>query len=107
MRKYLYLNMLDKTKFAPALRSSSDQILQENRVVASQKLFREILEAINGKSILIDNNRQIIYANNDFLNLLNKVYDSLLKRADSNSVNYSAQTAFSEAAAALAKKYKL
>ncbi|PKM75039.1 MAG: hypothetical protein CVU92_03440 [Firmicutes bacterium HGW-Firmicutes-17] len=45
--------------------------------------------------------------NNDFLNLLNKVYDSLLKRADSNSVNYSAQTAFSEAAAALAKKYKL
>lgn len=69
MRKYLYLNMLDKTKFAPALRSSSDQILQENRVVASQKLFREILEAINGKSILIDNNRQIIYANNDFLNL--------------------------------------
>lgn len=62
--------MLEKTKFAPALRSSSDHIIKESRVVASQKLFGEILEAINGKSILIDNNRQIIYANNDFVNLL-------------------------------------
>ncbi|MDP3451529.1 MAG: ATP-binding protein [Bacteroidales bacterium] len=62
--------MLDKTKFAPALRSSSDQILKENRVVTSQKLFGEILEAINGKSTVIDNNRQIIYANNDFINFL-------------------------------------
>ena len=62
--------MLEKTKFAPALRSSSDQILQENRVVASQLQFGEILEAINGKSVLIDANRQVIYANNEFINFL-------------------------------------
>jgi len=64
------MEMLDKTKFAPALRSSSDQILQENRVVASQLQFGEILEAINGKSVLIDANRQVIYANNEFINFL-------------------------------------
>ncbi len=64
------MEMLEKTKFAPALRSSSDQILQENRVVASQLQFGEILEAINGKSVLIDANRQVIYANNEFINFL-------------------------------------
>jgi hypothetical protein len=71
--------MEEKTHFALALRSTSDQILKENEFVASQKLFGEIFGAISGISAVIDNNRQIIYANNDFLDLLGlKTLDPIL-----------------------------
>lgn len=71
--------MEEKTHFAPALRSTSDQILKENEFVASQKLFGEILGAISGISAVIDNNRQIIYANSDFLDFLGlKTLDPIL-----------------------------
>jgi hypothetical protein len=71
--------MGEKTHFAPALRSSSDQILKENEFIASQKLFGEILGAISGISAVLDNNRQIIYANDDFLDLLGiKTMDPIL-----------------------------
>jgi hypothetical protein len=55
------------THFAPAIRSTSDQILKENEFVASQKIFGEIFGAMSGINAVLDNNRQIIYANNDFL----------------------------------------
>jgi hypothetical protein len=62
--------MEEKSHFAPALRSTAEEILKKNELVASQKLFNEIFGAMGGMSAVIDSNRQIIYANNDFLALL-------------------------------------
>jgi K+-sensing histidine kinase KdpD len=61
--------MVDKTHFAPAIRSTSDQIQKENEFVASHKFFSEIFGALGGIYAVMDNNRQIIYANTDFLAL--------------------------------------
>jgi hypothetical protein len=62
--------MEEKSHFAPALRSTSEEIHNENELVGSQKLFNEIFGAMGGMSAVIDSNRQIIYANNEFLALL-------------------------------------
>jgi K+-sensing histidine kinase KdpD len=62
--------MEENTHFAPPQRSTSDEILNANELVASQKLFNEIFGSMTGISAIIDNNRQIIYANDDFLTLL-------------------------------------
>ena len=62
--------MEEKTHFAPALRSTAEEILNENELIGSQKLFNEIFGAMGGMSAVIDSNRQIIYANNEFLSLL-------------------------------------
>jgi hypothetical protein len=62
--------MKENTYFAPAFRSSIDEILKKNEFVSSQKLFREIFGSVNGISAIIDSNRQIVFANGDFLNLL-------------------------------------
>lgn len=64
------LIMEEKTHFAPALRSASEEIHYENGLLGSQKLFNEIFGAIGGMNAVIDSNRQIIYANNEFLALL-------------------------------------
>ena len=58
--------MEEKSHFAPALRSTSEKIHNENELVGSQKLFIEIFGAMGGMSAVIDSNRQIIYANNEF-----------------------------------------
>lgn len=71
--------MEEKTHFAPALRSTSDQIIAENEFVVSQKLFGEIFGAMSGISAVIDNNRQIVYANKEFMDLLGiKTLDPVL-----------------------------
>jgi K+-sensing histidine kinase KdpD len=62
--------MEEETHFAPALRSTPEEILNENELVGSQKLFNEIFGAMGGMSAVIDPNRQIVYANNEFLALL-------------------------------------
>lgn len=56
--------------FAPYLRSSAMDILDENELIASQKLFNDIFSAVSGVSAIINKNRQIVYANSDFLQLL-------------------------------------
>ena len=58
------------TYFAPAARSSVEEILNEKLLVESQKFFTELLGSLTGVSAIIDNNRQIVYANNEFLELL-------------------------------------
>jgi nitrogen-specific signal transduction histidine kinase len=55
---------------ASPLRSSIEEILNEHELVASQKLFGEIFGSITGVSAVINNNRQIVFANNDFIELL-------------------------------------
>lgn len=62
--------MEETTFFASAERTSSEQILNEHELVASQKIFGEIFESITGIVAIINRNRQIIYANNDFLDMI-------------------------------------
>jgi hypothetical protein len=62
--------MKEETHFAPAIRSTKEQILKEFELVGSQKFFTEILGTLTGIGAVLDENRQIVYANNDFLNLL-------------------------------------
>lgn len=74
--------MENKTYFASAVRSTSQQILDEYKLAGSQNFFTEIFGAVTGIGALIDKNRQIIYANEDFLSLLgiNSIVDILGKR---------------------------
>jgi K+-sensing histidine kinase KdpD len=62
--------MKKKTHFAPALRSSDEEILMEFKLVGSQKFFTGIFGAVAGIAGVINKNRQILYANDDFLALL-------------------------------------
>ena len=62
--------MEEKTHFAPAVRSTTEQILKDYDLVGSQKFFTEVFGAMTGIGAVIDKNRQIVYANDDFLSLL-------------------------------------
>lgn len=62
--------MEDHTFFAPAFQSSIGEILKENELIASQKLFSGIFGSLSGISGILNENRQIVFANNDFLELL-------------------------------------
>lgn len=62
--------MEESTHFAPAERSSAEQLLRESGLVASHKLFSEIFGAMAGIGGVINKNRQIVYANNELLMLL-------------------------------------
>jgi nitrogen-specific signal transduction histidine kinase len=75
--------MEDSTYYAPAERSSSEQILKEKDLIYSQEFFSKLFGAMNGIGAVINNNRQIIYANNELLSLLgiNTLEPILGKRA--------------------------
>lgn len=67
------------THFAPAPRSSSDEIKKDTQIIASNKLFRELFGAMSGIGAIADNNRQIIYTNEGLLSLLgDKSIESIL-----------------------------
>jgi K+-sensing histidine kinase KdpD len=71
--------MIEETHFAPASRSNSEQIHNDNQSVVSNKIFSEIFGALGGIYAVIDDNRQIIYANNDFVALFGyKTLDDIL-----------------------------
>lgn len=74
--------MEEITHFAPALRSTSDQIKKDNEFVGSLKFISEIFGSMSVIGAIIDSNRQIIYANNDLLALfgLDTIDDILGKR---------------------------
>jgi len=48
----------------------SDETRFENQFVASQELFTQILDSVSGISAILNTNRQIIYSNQEFLDLL-------------------------------------
>lgn len=60
----------EKTNFASAKRSTIEELLEEYDLVKSQKLITEIFGTIVGIAAIIDKNRQIVFANNDFLTSL-------------------------------------
>jgi hypothetical protein len=63
-----YSNIMEgKTHFAPAERSTPKEILTEFELVGSQKFFQEIFGILTGIGGVIDKNRQIVYANEEFL----------------------------------------
>jgi K+-sensing histidine kinase KdpD len=62
--------MEEKSFIVPALRTSMEEILNEHDHIASQKLFTEIFGAMGGVSAVVNRNRQIVYANNAFLEFL-------------------------------------
>ena len=62
--------MEDESHYAPALRTTAEKIISEFELVGSQKFFTEIFGSMTGIAAVIDQNRQIVYANNEFLSLL-------------------------------------
>jgi hypothetical protein len=62
--------MEEKTYFAPAVRSSDDEIIKENQAVSLLEQFAETFGAMTGIGAILNINRQIIYANNEFLEFL-------------------------------------
>lgn len=62
--------MEEDSHYAPALRTTAEKILREFELVGSQKLFTEIFGSMTGIAAVIDQNRQIVYANNEFLSLM-------------------------------------
>jgi nitrogen-specific signal transduction histidine kinase len=73
--------MEENTYFASTIRSSSEQLLKERELVASQKVFSELFGTITGIGAIINKNRQIVFANDEFLNMLGlKTIESVLGR---------------------------
>jgi len=62
--------MEEKSHFASPVRSSDEEILNEHELISSQTLFTELFGSITGISAVINKNRQIVFANNDFLEML-------------------------------------
>jgi hypothetical protein len=62
--------MEEKTYFASSSRSTKEEILNESELLDSQKFFTEIFGAISGIGAVINKNRQIVFANSDFLTQL-------------------------------------
>ncbi|MFH0843304.1 MAG: HAMP domain-containing sensor histidine kinase [Bacteroidota bacterium] len=62
--------MEEKTHFAPARRSTNQEVLEKHDLIASLKQFNEIYGAISGITAIIDKNRQVVFSNDDFLKLL-------------------------------------
>lgn len=60
------------THFAPALRSTTNQIDKDYEFINSYKIFKELFEAIGGISAVLDSNRQIVFANEGLINLIGK-----------------------------------
>ncbi|HUX97842.1 MAG TPA: ATP-binding protein [Bacteroidales bacterium] len=59
-----------KSYYASATRASSDEILNERELIASQKLFAGLFGALSGVSAIINENRQIVFTNAGFLEML-------------------------------------
>jgi signal transduction histidine kinase len=81
-KKEMQLNNEEITHYASALRSSSEQILSEYELILSQKFFNEIFGSIYGIGAIINKNRQIVFVNDNFLNVIgiNNIKSVLGKR---------------------------
>jgi len=59
-----------KTHFAPAKRSPQRVIRRENNLVANHKQAQQIVKTMPNLGVILDKNRQIVYANNAITSLL-------------------------------------
>jgi hypothetical protein len=62
--------MKEETHFEPVKRTGKENIISENAIVTSQKYFTDIFGTINGVGAVLNKNRQIVYANNEYLSLM-------------------------------------
>jgi len=62
--------MEEGNEFAPGARSSFEKILNERELIEAQKLFTELFGSLTGICAIINNERQIVYANNEFLEMI-------------------------------------
>ncbi len=62
--------MNENSYFASSERSDNNEIIRENSLLNSEKSILDILGAISGITAILDKNRQIVYANDEMLNLL-------------------------------------
>jgi len=60
----------EQTQFAPAKRSTANEIIQENKQVGSQEFFTKVFSAMTGIWAVMDKNRQIVYANDELISLM-------------------------------------
>lgn len=59
--------MKGKTFYAPAERNDNAAIRKEQELISSLERFTEIFGAINGLGAVLNKNRQVVYANNEFI----------------------------------------
>jgi K+-sensing histidine kinase KdpD len=59
--------MKRRTFFAPAERNEIATIKKERELISSLERFTEIFGAINGLGAVLDKNRQVVYANEEFI----------------------------------------
>lgn len=62
--------MNEKTKFASPFRTGKKQLIDEANLVESQIILSEIFGSLGGIAAILDKNRQVIYANDVFINEL-------------------------------------
>jgi signal transduction histidine kinase len=58
------------TDFAPPERSSEKEIKESYDLISEERALLDVLGAISGITAILDHNRQIIYANDEFLNII-------------------------------------
>jgi signal transduction histidine kinase len=59
--------MEDITYYAPAERTNANVVKSENELISSLEKFEEIFGAISGIGAVLNKNRQVVYANEDFI----------------------------------------
>ena len=60
----------EKSPYAFDKRSSFNEILNANELISSQKVFTELFGSLTGVSAIVNKNRQIVFSNNGFLEML-------------------------------------
>lgn len=66
----MQLNPDEKNRLDSVIRLSSDQVLSEQELITSQEFFTEVFGSLAGIGAIINKHRQIVYVNNDFMNML-------------------------------------
>jgi K+-sensing histidine kinase KdpD len=80
--------MDNNTHFAKPDRSSDDEIRSDLDFLTSEKLFLDIFGTFSGIAAILDKNRQIVYGNNELLDLLGiKSLDLILGKRPGEAVS--------------------
>jgi len=75
------------TQFASATRSSKSDIVRDNEKIISLDYIVEISESTNTLFMILNTNRQIIFANQELLSLLNVSIDETLGQRPGEILN--------------------
>lgn len=62
--------MVLKTEFAPAERESTEKLMRQNQIFSQNELFFEIANSVSQLFVVLNEQRQIIYGNKVFLDLM-------------------------------------